>query len=78
MKAELEECREENLKVHRAPSLILSQEPAGLIVSDVAPSGDRERKLYLGALGCGKDLKRYNKLTVKLKETNRRKQSRDY
>jgi hypothetical protein len=51
MKAELGECRGKNLKVHGAPSPILSQEPAGLIARGVAQSGDREGKLYSEALG---------------------------
>jgi hypothetical protein len=38
MKAELEECRDKNLKVHGVPSRILSQEPAWLIPKGVAPS----------------------------------------
>jgi hypothetical protein len=50
MKAELEECRGKNFKVHGAPSPILSQEPAGLIPMGVAPSGLREGKLF-GSLG---------------------------
>ena len=56
MKAELEECRGRNLKVHGAPSPILSQEPAGLIARGVAPSGNREWKLYSEVLGCEKNL----------------------
>jgi hypothetical protein len=50
MEAELEACRSKNLKVHAAPSLIPSQEPAGLIARDVAPSGGRKGKLYSEAM----------------------------
>jgi hypothetical protein len=72
MKAELVECRYKMyLKVHGAPSLVLSREPAEQFARDVAPSGDRERKLYLKDLGCRKDLEGY-KVTVKSKETNHR------
>ena len=59
MKAELEECRGKNLKVHGAPSPIVSQEPAWLIPRGVAPSGLREGKLYSEALGGEKNLKRF-------------------
>ena len=67
MKAELEECRGKNFKVHGAPSPILSQEPAGLIPRGVAPSGLREGKLYSEALGGEKNLKRF-KLFVRFAE----------
>jgi hypothetical protein len=67
MEAELEACRSKNLKVHRAPSLILSQEPAGLIARDVAPSCGREEKLNSEALGGEKHMKKF-KLTVRSKE----------
>ena len=50
MKAELEEYRCSNGKVHGAPSLIVSQEPARIIARGVAPSGFREGKLYSEAL----------------------------
>jgi hypothetical protein len=66
MNAELEECRRKIAKVHRAPSLILSQEPAGMTARGVAPSGSRVGKLYSEALGSRKNLKRF-KLTVKCK-----------
>ena len=64
MKAELEECRGKNLKLHGAPSPILRQEPAGLTARGMAPSGGRERKLYSEALGGKENLKRF-KMTVK-------------
>ena len=67
MKAELEECRDSNAKVHGAPSLILCQEPASMTARGVAPSGVREGKPYSEALGSEKKLTRF-KLTVKSKE----------
>jgi hypothetical protein len=38
-KAELEEGRRKTLKVHGTPSLILSQEPTGMVVKVAAPPG---------------------------------------
>ena len=67
MKAGLEECRGSNAKVHGAPSLIVSQEAARMTARGVAPSGVREGKLYLEALGSEKKLTRF-KLTVISKE----------
>jgi hypothetical protein len=67
MKVELEKCRGKNLKVRGAPSPVLSQEPAGLTVRSVAPSSDREGKLYSEALGGEKNSKRF-KMTVKSTE----------
>ena len=63
--------------MHGSPSLIVSQEPARMIARGVAPSGVREGKLYLEALGSEKKLTRF-KLTVKSKENKSSKQSRDY
>jgi len=63
MKVELEECRGSVAKVHGAPSLILSQEPARMIARGVAPSGFREGKLYSEALGIEKKLTSF-KLTI--------------
>jgi hypothetical protein len=67
MKAELEECRGKNIKVHGAPSPILSQEPGWLIPKGMAPSHLREGKLYSEALGGEKNLKRF-KLFVRYAE----------
>ena len=63
MKAELEECRGYNSKVHGAPSLIVSQEPAMMTTRGVAPFCVREGKLYSEALGSKKKLTKF-KLTV--------------
>ena len=65
MKAELEECRGRNAKVHGSPSLIVNQGPARMIARGVAPSGVREGKLY--SVGSEKKLTK-SKLTVKSKE----------
>jgi hypothetical protein len=45
-KAELQGCVDKTVKVHGAPSVILSQKLTGLKAWNVAPSGDKERKLY--------------------------------
>jgi hypothetical protein len=67
MEVELEEGRGKTLKVYGTPSLILSQEPAGLVAKSASSSSDREGKLYSEALGGEKTLERF-KLTVKSKE----------
>ena len=41
MKAELDECRNSNVKVHGAPSLIVSYEPDRMIAREVTPSSVR-------------------------------------
>jgi len=65
MKAELEECRRSNARVHGTPSLIVNQKPVRM--TRVAPSGVREGNLYSEALGSEKKLTRF-KLAVKSKE----------
>jgi len=66
MKAELNACRGRNAEVHGAPSLTRHQEPAEMTERDMAPSGGRDRKLYLEALGREKNSKLF-KLTVAAK-----------
>jgi hypothetical protein len=59
MRAELEEVRGKNLKVQGAPSPTVSPEPAGLITGGMAPSGNREGRLYSQALRCEENVRRF-------------------
>ena len=51
MRAQYKDGRQKGNKGHAAPSVIITQEPAGSRAQGAAPPGDRREKLYSAALG---------------------------